>query len=232
MKTIEEKAKAYDEAIKRAKKIHSGILNSEIIGFPGQIEYIFPQLRESDDERTRRRLIEFISDIKRISESGRNSWAVRKDDAEMCNAFLSYLEKQKEQKPAWSEEDKKLIDDVINSLCCYQNTLSDYQKEIVGEEIRKLKSLKPQPKQEWSEEDEKIRNLAIEWAETMYGQFRFVDMGSTDFRKIVAWLKSIRPSWKPSEEQIKALESCFREFGEGCPDEDGLRSLYNDLKKL
>lgn len=57
-------------------------------------------------------------------------------------------------KPAeWSEGDKKLIDGVINSLCCYQNTLSDYQKEIVGEEIRKLKSLKPQPKQEWSEEE-------------------------------------------------------------------------------
>ena len=50
--------------------------------------------------------------------------------------------------------------------------------------------------------------------------------------KVESWLKSLRPSWKPSEEQIKAIESCFCEFGEGCPDEDGLRSLYNDLKKL
>ena len=48
----------------------------------------------------------------------------------------------------------------------------------------------------------------------------------------IAWLKSLRPSWKPSKEQMKALESCFCEFGEGYPDEDGLRSLYNDLKKL
>ena len=73
-----------------------------------------------------------------------------------CGKFLRELaRKQLECKPEeWGEEDKKLIDDVINSLCCYQNTLSDYQKEIVGEEIRKLKLLKPQLKQEWSEEDD------------------------------------------------------------------------------
>ena len=42
----------------------------------------------------------------------------------------------------------------------------------------------------------------------------------------------VSDNWKPGEEQMKALESCFCEFGEGCPDENGLRSLYNDLKKL
>lgn len=64
---------------------------------------------------------------------------------------------------------------------------------------------KEQKPAEWSEEDEKMRNLAIEWAETMSGQFNFVDMDSTDFRKITNWLKSLRPSWKPSEEQLAVL---------------------------
>ena len=54
---------------------------------------------ESEDERIRKELIKFISDIKRISENGRETWAVRKSDADMCAAFLSYLEKLKEQKP-------------------------------------------------------------------------------------------------------------------------------------
>lgn len=43
---IEEKAKAYDEALERARRIHEEILNSELIGFPEQIREIFPELRE------------------------------------------------------------------------------------------------------------------------------------------------------------------------------------------
>lgn len=68
------------------------------------IQTLIPELCENEDERTRKRLIDFISDIKRISESGRTTWAVRKGDIEMYNAFLSYLEKQKEQKPTISDE--------------------------------------------------------------------------------------------------------------------------------
>ena len=54
----------------------------------------------------------------------------------------------------------------------------------------------------WSEEDESMRDLAIEWAETMSGQFSFVDMNPTDFRKIIAWLKSFpeRFSLQPKQE--------------------------------
>ena len=90
--TTEEKAKAYDEALKRA----SHVKGYKTLTPQEAAEYIFPQLHESEDEQTRKRLIEFISDIKRISESGRTVWAVREDDVEMCNSFLAYLEKQKE----------------------------------------------------------------------------------------------------------------------------------------
>lgn len=92
--SIEEKAKAYDEALAWMRELYPGLHGAT----KEDAEHYFPQLRESEDEdeRTRKRLIEFISDIKRISESGRRSWAVRKDDVEMCDAFLSYLEKQKE----------------------------------------------------------------------------------------------------------------------------------------
>ena len=91
--TVEEKAKAYDDALKRA----SHVKGYKTLTPQEAAEYIFPQLHESEDEQTRKQLIDFISNIKAISESGRNSLAVRKDDAEMCNAFLLYLEKQKEQ---------------------------------------------------------------------------------------------------------------------------------------
>ena len=54
-------------------------------------------VRGNDDERIKKSLIKFLTDIKEISESGRTSWAVRKEDAEMCKSFLDYLGKQKVQ---------------------------------------------------------------------------------------------------------------------------------------
>ena len=48
--SINEKAKAYDEAIERAKKLYSN----------GIAEEIFPELKESDDERIRKNCIHFL----------------------------------------------------------------------------------------------------------------------------------------------------------------------------
>lgn len=76
--TTEEKAKAYDEALEQARFYHG---NCPSEPEKNKLEEIFPQLHESEDEQTRKRLIDFISNIKAISESGRSSWAVRKDDA-------------------------------------------------------------------------------------------------------------------------------------------------------
>lgn len=89
----EQKAKAYDEALEKAK----GLLDSPRTCFDiNQLKDIFPQLKESDDEKIRKSLIEFLTIIKEISESGRTTWTVRKGDAEMCKSFIAYLEKQKE----------------------------------------------------------------------------------------------------------------------------------------
>ena len=174
--------------------------------------------------------------------------------AKRPSEWIAYLEKQKEfsehgyglyyyhnggftlvARPAIEEEKQK-----EHHIPWY-----DYQKSkdagytiVPNEEYEQLIKQKEQ-NPAWSEEDEKIRNLAIEWAETMYGQFRFVDMGSTDFRKIVAWLKSLRPSWKPSEEQMNclcaAVDAAIRKHNEsvsGYEPARVLRSLYEDLKKL
>ena len=81
------------------------------------INTLIPELAESvsEDERTRRGLIKFISDIKSISESGRTTWAVRSDDAKMCETFLAYLEKQKDASKAIEAVDRidKYIDEQV-----------------------------------------------------------------------------------------------------------------------
>lgn len=57
--TIEEKARAYDEALETARKINSG----EGVPAPSDwtiCEVIFPELKESEDERMRKALIRFF----------------------------------------------------------------------------------------------------------------------------------------------------------------------------
>lgn len=169
--------KKYKEALERARMYRDNAKAVEDYTAVARYENIFPELKP-DDETTRNEILAYIGSKLDINLETHNRWC-------------SYLEKQKEQKPAWSEE------------------------------------------------DEKMRNLAIEWAETMYGQFRFVDMGSTDFRKIVDWLRDLRPSWKPSEEQMNclcaAVDEAIRKHNEsvsGYKPAIVLKSLYEQLKKL
>jgi hypothetical protein len=82
----------------------------------------------------------------------------------------------------------------------------------------------------WSEEDEKIINKLIAVVELYYG------IGDDlDKQMCLSWLKFIkdRVAWKPSEEQMKALNDlnltgCISYAGQG----QELINLYNDLKKL
>jgi hypothetical protein len=81
--TQEEKARAYDEAIERAQKATRA--GSDVA--MDIVQYIFPQLAESEDEQVRKGIVKFI--VEQYPEC----WKDKK------NKMLAYLEKQKEQKP-------------------------------------------------------------------------------------------------------------------------------------
>lgn len=85
--TQEEKARAYDEALERARKMLNMILDEELLGFPDQIREIFPQLKESKDEKIRKEMIRYFTEMKKGGSA-----ALPYDDC------IAYLE-QKEQKP-------------------------------------------------------------------------------------------------------------------------------------
>ena len=84
-----------------------------------------------------------------------------------------------------------------------------------------------QPKREWSEEDEKMRLEAIKRIDKL----EFLGIPCNNVRNV---LESIRPSWKPSEEQMEALEKTTRlaNFGSDAKRRNALLSLYEQLKKL
>ena len=64
--SIEEKAEAYDDAIERAKRMFS----------EKELNYLFPELAESDDERIRKEILDYVN------------------KATGCQRWVAWLEKQ------------------------------------------------------------------------------------------------------------------------------------------
>lgn len=155
----------YQNALERAKMILCNL--PEGSSSQRDNETIFPQLKESEDERIRKELIEAIERAR-----------VFDIDKEVADRWIAYLEKQKKQKPAeWSEEDNRHINTIIRAIHGAGNITP-----IEGELAEK-------------------------------------------------WFKSLRPSWKPSKEQMETLKNCaYGVFQNG--DGPALRELYNDLEKL
>lgn len=135
-------------------------------------------------------------------------------------------------KSEWSEEDEDAIQQAILAL---EDRYDEYEPNLCflgyklpfNKAAERLKSLRP-VKQEWSEEDEKM-------LEAFLHKLEVCDLLTNKENVwIVKKLKSLRPSWKPSEEQMRYLlavindpnnigaESCYM----------AIKSLYNDLKKL
>jgi len=85
---------------------------------------------------------------------------------------------------------------------------------------------------EWSEEDEKKitfleRLIRYNVPEGQYGWADGHKSGFITKSEAISKLKSLRPSWKPSKEQMAALEAATVRY-----QSTGLESLYEDLKKL
>ena len=80
--TIEDKAKAYDGALERAKKLHGKYCINNVL------ESLFPELKESEDEKIRKEIINYFKCQSRDEPS-------RKD---IHNKWIVWLEKQGEQK--------------------------------------------------------------------------------------------------------------------------------------
>lgn len=136
----------YKQAIEAAKKeLHCcGSLNCDAAR---QIFRFFPELRESEDERIRSFLIDFIKACR---------WAEKEDQGwpskEEC---IAWLEKQGEQ-PSWSEEDDIRLNNLIGFIQKYG---LEYYASIdkVIDFIHWLKSLRPQS--HWKPSEEQMEAL-------------------------------------------------------------------------
>lgn len=114
--TQEEKAKAYDEALKRANglSLHQPIKDV--------IEYIFPELAECDDEKIRKNLIAFFK-----SEYGENSNA--RFAGIKVKDIIAWLEKHNNNEFKLPSDFKEAVYKVANFINPYTNS-SDFDEAV------------------------------------------------------------------------------------------------------
>lgn len=185
---------------------------------------------EDEDERIRKELIEYLTHRSEVTGFI--------DEDKDCKRWIAYLEKQKEQKPAeWKPQPESLealmyaiegkweaikptsylsrrLEDLYDGLV---NTFNVDESFIAHENDYVSKSA------EWSEEDKTHLCWIIECFDSWKYQVpEFADQ----YQSAIDWLKSLRPQphWKPSKEQMEALNAVANE--------GVLLDLFNDLLKL
>lgn len=192
-------------------------------------EYYFPELKESDDVWIRKEIINYFKE---------------KGDYRSC--WMTWIERQKPVE--WGDEDEEVFNDILLDLADRREMFNQKGEDTFASNTQKeidwlhriTYRLKHQPKQEWSEEDEVIRQDAIYFINEFQKSNRCKD--ENDLQNSVTcenWLKSIKPQpqkvgiidgiiWHPTEEQLARLEVMCGMFKA----DNVLESLLNDLKQL
>ena len=216
--------KKYEEALEIAKKIHSG----NGIDAPSDwttLEIIFPELRETEDERIRKELIFFLKEeIPQCSI---------KEHADKLNEFVSYLEKQKPVECI--KFDNEFVDQVSHLIASVLNGEHEYNEGFVKYVAQSLLGYakkeqnnvtingEPIPTEnqsvdismEWSEEDELHRKSIISTIEMCMKDNERASAVLGYYYSDIAWLKSLRPvKQKWSEEDEDMLNSCISSIEE------------------
>lgn len=92
--------KKYKDALERARNYHKQLLDEDNPEWASEIEKIFTELAESEDEKIRKELIFYLGDMP--------------EDTELRNGVtnrdvLVWLEKQGERKPAWRPSKAQMV---------------------------------------------------------------------------------------------------------------------------
>ena len=194
--TQEEKAKAYDEALEKARAMYGGMPADNAM-----LEEIFPELTESEDERIRTGLIRYLASDRDYQPC---------QDISFYKETIAWLEKQKKQKPISSCDIVPYIDDKIAALqdMWREEKVAfdwDDMHEMIEDVARHF--YQKEQKQEWSEKDDEMIKMILgdlEWER----RNTTVDKDIRLYDEKIAWLKSLHPSWKPNnEDEVRLINT-------------------------
>ena len=180
-----------------------------------------------------------------VNANAHSNYLIGDKEAIDLQHFIRSIVKPTTKPAEWSEEDSDnlervdnylwMLDDYVGDDCSMPQGKTDkIRGNIHGILSPWLKSLperfNPQPKQEWSDEDKHRITDAIYFLES--AKIHYADI--SEIEKTINFLKSLRPSWKPSEVQKDSLERAIyilREAGHSV-EVDCLEPLLEHLKKL
>ena len=221
----------YDEIFKLAKAAYGTGAYDD-----ATLEFLFPELEESEDEKIRKWIASYI-----------HRGVFNEEEHPKALKAIEWLEKQGDINQEYiPREDHERIRDEY-----YEQGLKDGMKrtdlEAIKEHIRhdyisgdvnkRLKEcgwhITEEETVRWSKEDERLYGNLIGYLDGTNGMF---EEGAN---ACIKWLESIRKrnSWKPSDEQMYILNWVANILlnHDGIVEEEAskrLQSLYNDLQKL
>ena len=221
--SIEKKAKRYDKAIERVEGLIDFCSDSEL----KTLEYVFPELKESEDDKIRKEIINYFKCQSREEPS-------RKDTH---NKWIAWLEKQGEQKSAWSENDSPYYDDICEILInLLHSETADVNKDAVQKDLDWFISLRPQPKQKNNDDYITPSKKFFQW---IYDRLVYVHKENPDIDYMRSFKERIEnlsfdetPHWKPSKEQIDVLEAVVGMIHPSDTRYDAVFGLLDELKAL
>lgn len=200
----------YEEALAKARAEYEKAREQGYTWLMGLLEGMFPDLRESEDERIRKAIIELLKEV------GRDDTGI----SENAKCMIAYLEKQKES--TWTEEDERLFDSTVWHLRNSVNNgdtehsagqLEDWFKSI--RHYRNRTGVDKRISQEILDYFNEKKDYRLRW-------YNWVQYAGRE-----NW-------WMPREEQMEALENVIKcELSAGLHTRaEILQSLFADLKKL
>lgn len=198
--------KKYKESFKRAIVAYK----DEDKHLKATLERIFPEFKESEDEKIRKEIIDYIktgtyhkSWIAWLEKQDERKYTQKDvDDAYLKGVSTTKRMFEKQQKSAWSEEDINMIDWLIR--CCEEEHKELCNDKYGHQDI--VSDLKRDCRKKW------------DWLESLKNK------------------AAPQNTWKPSNEQMEALKAMAR-YCDIATSFDAhkqriVESLYSELKKL
>ena len=217
--------KKYKEALNWMKDVYPTLEGAT----KEDAEHYFPELKESEDERIRKWIIDDIK-YNMNNETLNNSEYKKK-----AEKAIAWLEKQGEQKPANKVEPKFKVGDKVYALrnrfeCTIESVdETTYYGDTTNFDIKDQDSWElVEHNLAWSEEDEET----LGWLCTFLKEYGHKFYGGNE-ENVIDWLKSLkeRYTWKPSDEQMKQLGWIAEQNKDNMIGKE-LMTLYQDLNKL
>lgn len=178
----------YERALKRAKSLYE---QRDFEWSDKDIEQIFPELKESDDEKTRKELIERLKWELDGAEQQDAAGCSRQKDIEMFKRGIAWLEKQKPVEWTRTSEDEANMDAVWKA--CGQVYRIKYQG-ILGDW---LKTLRPHENKDNKKYEGGYIDLTIAAIEEYYGDKNPLTS------ELVSWIKKQKQDVEPKPVEIR-----------------------------